>query len=258
MTRQAAFGVPPKAAPSSLVPSSESVGEIEPGQASEDRQWTLDDLCPKRPVWVVCDQDPALRFPASCDAYYCPTCGPRKARTAAAALTWALRQVERRRLVTLTGLPDDWQRARAQVRDWLYRIRHEGYDFEMGWCIEQNPRLTGLHAHGCQHGDYVPQKLLQDRWGGRIVDVRALSRPGAGVYAMKEALRVAGYVAKGATHDQAALEDHLERNGGRVLHTTRGYYHGLTKREALVEVGREFSQGEVRTWHLEPREAAVA
>jgi len=92
-------------------------------------------------------------------------------------MTWAARRVDRRRLVTLTALPTndgrlDWQRARGQVRELLYRVRREYPGFEMGWAIEQNPRATGFHAHGVQHGPYVPQAVLQERWGGRIVDIR--------------------------------------------------------------------------------------
>lgn len=249
-----AAGAPPQAALSSLVPSSESLGEEEalkgPLTCDNGREWALADLCPKRPQWVVCDQDPSLRFPASCDAYRCEKCGPRKARTAAAALTWGARQAPRRRLVTLTQVPDDWQRARSQVFDFLRRIRRDGFTFEMGWAIEENPAQTGFHAHGIQHGDYVPQSLLQERWGGRIVDIRAMKQPGAGVYAVKEALRVTGYVTKGGRTSDG-LPGHLDRNGGRVLHVTRGFYGGLTKREVLERVALEQSSGELRTWHLE-------
>lgn len=228
----------------SLVLCSESVGEKEGPTGLK--------LCSKRPAWVVCDQDPTVRFPQSCDAYRCPTCGPRKARTAAAILTWGAAQVTRRRLVTLTAVPDDFQRARAQVRDYQRRLREDGYDFEWAWAIEANPRGTGFHAHGVQHGDYVPQRLLQDRWGGRRVDVRAMKTPGVGVYAVKEALRVAGYVTKGAGEQHGGLDAHLDRNGGRVYHSTRNFLHGLTKRQALFALTDDLRQGDSRTWHLEP------
>jgi hypothetical protein len=210
---------------------------------------------------VVCDQAPDLRFPASCDSYLCGTCGPRKARTKAALMTWAARHASRRRLVTLTQLPMtsddslDWQRSRAQVRDLLRRVRHDYPAFEMGWAIERNPRGTGFHAHGVQHGQYVPQAVLQERWGGRIVDIRALARPRDGVYAVKEAVRVAGYVVKGSTDDFSGLEDHLAINGHRAAHFTRGFLHGLTSREALKAIAAENSDGEPRTWHLELAEA---
>lgn len=174
-------------------------------------------------------------------------------------MTWAARQARRRRLVTLTALPTspagdlDWQRSRGQVRDWLRRIRADHPGFEMGWAIERNPRETGFHAHGVQHGPYVRQSVLQERWGGRIVDIRALSRPGDGVYAIKEAVRVAGYAVKGGTEDFAGLGEHLAVNGGRAAHFTRGFLHGNTSREALRAMAIEQGEnGEPRTWHLEP------
>lgn len=172
-------------------------------------------------------------------------------------MTWAARQAERRRLVTLTQLPVtstgdlDWQRSRSQVRDWLRRIRADYPGFEMGWAVERNPRQTGYHAHGIQHGPYVPQRYLQERWGGRIVDIRALRQPAAGVYAMKAAVSVAGYLVKNGSEDFEGLEEHLAVNGGRAAHFTRGFLHGLTSREAGAAIALGRSGGQVRTWHRE-------
>lgn len=240
---------PPGGSPSSLVPNRESLGEATPLATPLDAR----QHCPKKPLDVVAIEAPELRFPASCDAYWCEVCGPRKAQQVAALMTWAARRTPRRRLVTLTGFPEDWQKGRAQVFDYLRRLRSDGYRFEMAWAVEANPRGTGHHVHGVQHGDYVPQAVLQERWGGRIVDVRALSRPGAGVYAVKEALRVAGYVTKGArAGDEQALSAHLERNGGRAAHMTRGFLHGKTKREALADLRRELASGQEYSWALVP------
>lgn len=227
--------------PTSLVLYRESVGEI----------------CPQKPFVMVCDQDPDLRFPATCDRYGCEICGPRKARTKAGLMTWAARKAPRRRLLTLTRLPEtetgslDWQRSRAQVRDWLRRVRQDYPGFEMGWAVERNPRDTGFHAHGIQHGPYVPQSYLQERWGGRIVDIRAMKQPSASVYAVKAAVAVAGYLVKNGSEDFSGLSDHLAVNGGRAVHFTRGFLHGLTSREAGAAIALERAGGEVRTWHGE-------
>jgi hypothetical protein len=222
------------------------VGEKEDPKGLSDRLG----YCPKKPLDLVALEKPDLRFPASCDAYRCDICGPRKARQAGAVMTWAARKVHRRRLVTLTALPDDFQTARGQVRDFARRLRSDGYTWEWAWAIEANPRGTGYHAHGLQHGDYVPVRHLVQRWGQRVVDVRALSTPGAGVYAVKEALRVAGYVGKGA--QAGGLHDHLDRNGGRPVHMSAGFLHGCTKREALAELRTDLADGEALTWALVP------
>lgn len=123
----------------------------------------------------------------------------------------------------------------------------------MGWAIERNPKGTGYHAHGVQHGRFTKQALMQERWGDRIVDIRALSRPDAGVYAIKEAVRVAGYLVKGGTENFSGLGAHLAVNGGRAAHFTRGFLHGLDTRGALQAMALEQKiDGEPRTWHLEP------
>jgi hypothetical protein len=234
------------AAPTSLVLIGESVGEI----------------CPRNPRWVVADSDPARRYPASCDSYGCEVCGPRKARQKAALMTWAAGQPQvwagqnRARLVTLTQLPTcpdgslDWQRSRSQVRDYLRRVRRDYPRFDVGWAIERNPKLTGYHAHLLQHGSYVPQRFLADLWGGRRVDVRALSRPEAGVYAIKEAVKVAGYVVKNGKDNFVGLQEHLAINGWRAAHFSRGFLHGLTSREASLQLAQSLSSSD-ETWHLE-------
>jgi hypothetical protein len=236
-------GGPGGAAPTSLVLSRESLGEISGVEH-----------CPKKPQDLVALENPGLRFPASCDTYSCSVCGGRKAREAAVCITFAAKVAKRRRLVTFTHLPDcdsrdGFQRARQQLYDFTFRVREQGYAWEWGWCIEVNPKGTGFHAHGVQHGDYVPQALLQDLWGGRIVDVRALRTPEASVYVVKEAARVAGYITKGGTSDLAA---HLARNGGRAAHWSRGFLHGRTKREALSEARSALAEGEALTWVLIP------
>lgn len=227
----------------SLVPSSESVDEMGA------------EICPRKPFWVMPLERPDLRFPASCDTYLCSICGPRKATQAAAVMTWALRRVEkpsRARFYTLTLASHDWQTLRQKVRDSNRILRKEGYDWESAWCREAGSETGMLHIHGVQHGRHkVPQDRLQDLWGARV-DIRAVrglrDKAGAATYTVKEALTVAGYTAKGA----GDLDAHLALNGGRPAHWSRGFLHGLTKREALQELRREMSDGVDLTWRLVP------
>lgn len=234
--------------PPSLVPSSESVHEDQ-GQ-----------ICPRKPYWVSALERPDLRFPASCDTYLCPLCGPRKAQQSAAVMTWALRHVEapsRARFFTLTLAGHDWPVLRQKVRNARRLLVAEGYDWECAWAREAGSLTGMLHLHGVQHGRHkVPQDRLQDLWGARV-DIRAVrnlrDKTGAASYTVKEALRVAGYVSKGATAgDSSALAEHLALNGGRPAHWSRGFLHGHTKREALTALRAELADGEALTWRLVP------
>lgn len=230
----------------SLVLCSESVEQITVEGVGQ--------ICPKRPYVVVADDDPDLRYPASCDAYGCKVCGPRKAVEGAAVMTWAIRHADRSRLVTLTLAPENWQTRRQKVRDLGRSLRARGYQWEVAWTTEPNPKGTGVHIHGIQHGaSKVPQAELQDTWGS-IVDIRAIRQDKAKAvrYLTKEALRVTGYVVKNGTARHSDLEGHLDLNGGRAAHWSRGFLHGLTKREALAEIRKELGGGEARSWHLIP------
>ena len=223
-----------------LVPRRESVDELPPG------------ICPKKPYWLTSIEHPELRFPASCDAYGCLCCGPRKAEQVAALMTWAIRQAGRARFLTFTLAPADWQTRRQKIRDVRRWALDQGYEWEIGWATERGSQTGMVHVHGIQHGaQKIPRAALQERWGA-IVDVRAVKTPKAGVYAVKDALRVAGYAVKNATADHEGLLAHLELNGGRAAHWSRGFLHGLTKREALAEARAELSDGEVLTWVLVP------
>jgi hypothetical protein len=214
-------------------------------------------VCPKKPYFVTAVERPDVRFPASCDAYRCPTCGPRKAEQAAAVMTWAIRRAAalygvRSRLVTLTNAPLTHQQRRQKVRDVTRWARRElGIEWELGWAVETGGKTGMVHIHAVQWGTQkIPQAVLQDRWGA-IVDVRAVKTPAAGIYAVKEALTVAGYAVKGGTSADT-LAAHLDLNGGRAAHWSRGFLHGMTKREVLGEVRRELADGEALTWVLVP------
>lgn len=175
-------------------------------------------------------------------------------------MTWALRHVgegSRARFVTLTLAEQPWPVLRQKVRDCSRILRREGYDWEMGWAREAGSLNGMLHLHGVQHGRHkVPQARLQDLWGARV-DIREVKnlrdKTGAASYTVKEALRVAGYVSKGASAgDASALAAHLALNGGRPAHWSRGFLHGKTKREALTDLRAELADGEALTWRLVP------
>jgi hypothetical protein len=151
--------------------------------------------------------------------YRCPHCGPVKAR-AYGQLAAASRP---ERFVTLTLAGDDWQGCRGQMFDFVRRLRRLEYDWQAFWAVEENPLHTGHHVHALQHGDYIPQAVLQDAWGA-IVHIEAIradveDRGGAARYVIKGTTS-ANYVVKGTTSDLGA---HLALNGGRTAHWSRRY-----------------------------------
>ena len=206
-------------------------------------------FCPRRPFWMVRDDD-GLRTPASCDSYRCDVCGPRKAFASAALATAAVRAAPRARFVTLTQAPDDWQARRWELNKLRRRLRAAGYSWEHAWATEKGSKTGMIHVHALQWGDYVPQDQLQDAWGHRV-DIRAIHSDGIGAYVSKDALKVAGYTIKGTRASAQGMAEFLELNGGRALHWSRGFLHGMTKREAQRDLSAQLNGGELKSWHLE-------
>lgn len=180
---------------------------------------TVLDRCPRATHDVVALDSPDLRFPAACRTWYCPVCGPRKAREKAAVIAWA----EPERFVTLTNAPAGWQSLRKKVRALRHSLAQDGYPSEWAWTVELGKKTGMKHVHLLQHGEYVPQRKLQREWGAIVHIMRVTEAKGGAAYAMKEAMKLAGYVTKG-THED--LLNHLALNGGRGVHLSRRYLHG--------------------------------
>lgn len=159
-------------------------------------------------------------WPADCDSGVCELCGVHRARVRARLLTIRMQEVGRARFITLTQAPREWQERRGQVRDLARRLRGEGYQCEWCWVTERGGQTGMIHVHALQWGDYVPQAVLQDRWGGRRVDIRAAVSQHA-TYIEKSAARVASYIGKGAVGN---LDEALDLNGGRLHHWSREFW----------------------------------
>ena len=180
--------------------------------------------------------------PYRCRTLTCAQCGAYSARERALVASWAQKRVEWTRLVTLTKLPTtgdalDWDRTRHQVRDLTRRIRAAGLTWEWAWAVEANPGGTGFHLHGVQHGSYIAQRQLETMWGGRRVDIRAVQRERAASYITKEIATVCAYTTKSA--GDGGVGHHLALNGGRPLHWSRRYLHGMRYRTALSAMHEE-------------------
>lgn len=173
--------------------------------------------------------------------------------TAAAIAAWSIRQVEHPRFFTGTLAPADWQARRQKMRDLPRYLAKRGYPgWQSAWSTEKGSKTGMIHVHALVHGPWVPAAVLNDVWGART-NIKAIRNDGVARYVTKESLRVAGYSVKGNRAGAEGMQDALDLNGGRPLHWSRGFLHGLTKREALVQLRAELDDGkEARTWHLEP------
>lgn len=180
-------------------------------------------FCPDKPYWIVADDDTTKRFPASCNRYRCPVCGHKKVYERVKLMAWGAYSSRWCTFMTWTKVPERFQQARAQMRDWVRRMR-KNYELEIAWSIEPNPKGTGYHAHGLQTGDYLNHRDCQRMWGERHVWIEKLTGDAAG-YCSK-AFNVAGY----STKDGMA---HLDLNGGRAVHMSRGYLLGWRARDVL-------------------------
>ena len=152
----------------------------------------------------------------------CPVCGPVEAFKLASAI--ALGEPER--LVTLTRVGDTWAERRARMKRLRHDLVQELGAVEWAWSVEPNPRGTGHHVHAVQWGDFLPQRRLSqmaDRRGmGRVVDVRALDRhAGSSLYLVKMAADAYGLKQATSATDREAF---IDANGGRLLHTSRGFW----------------------------------
>lgn len=186
------------------------------------------DRCRRWGYWWMIPDTGELTRPVSCESIWCERCRLQLARKRIAPILHRAGESGHVRLLTLTKLPTahdeplrlDWARTRDQVRDFRRRVQADGYQFEWSWAVEPNPRGTGYHLHALCTGDYLPQRLLADRWGGRRVDIRLL-RDHRGSYAHKRA-SAPGYAFKHSASSRR-LTSHLALNGARVQHRSRAY-----------------------------------
>lgn len=205
-----------------------------PGSTSLDLyRKTVVEKCPRKQMVVVSVSSGAV-VEIGCQRHGCEVCGPKNVRRMAQAVSQRISVVPRARFCTLTNAPEDWQQRRQKVRDLRRYLRRRKYSWEMFWSCERGSQTGMLHVHGVQHGDYVPQSVLQDVWGA-IVDIRGVRSSKVSNYVLKDAARVAGYTLKGEGHSER-----LALNGDRPAHWTRDFFGtGLHKYFAEMKTGDE-------------------
>ena len=193
---------------------------------------------PKVPS-LVCPRNPSRI--GGCGAYLCPVCGWKRALTQRAALA----QVKHKALLTFTQVPAMLSGVLSTVKAVLRFYRR--YDaIEMAWAIEENPNGTGHHIHALSRHDVDPALLSVAAEAANIGIAHVSPTPKHftnPAQAERFARGGATYLLKFLEHEPGtpdlatALTEHLDLNGGRLIHNTRDYFDG-SRGEALREASR--------------------
>lgn len=218
-------------------------GDVQ-GDGHDEPQPGRYERCPRKVGWWMLNTATGEKVPARCKSNGCPYCIVINARLVAGAI--ALARPERAVRFSLVG--DDFQTTRNRVKRVTYQLRKRGYEWQMAWHREPNPKGTGHHTHGWQTGDYVPQALLQE-----VCQTEGLGLPW--IERMKQETGAVGYGLKGVhyglkmTDADAQAQTYLQANGGRLVHATRGFWrdeHGnpCGQRAAMKAYARLRSNGE--------------
>lgn len=180
------------------------------------------------------------RSPGRCKASFCEVCGPHEAWLRARMLSDGGAAGPPERFFVMTLPPEKWQmefkHMRQKMRDYRRIMAKRHGTYEHAWTVERGGKNGMLHVNVLQRGTYIAQAEAQRTWGGRVHAQAIAGARGAAGYALKEATRVTGYAMK---ESGRSLEEHLELNGWRLAHWSRGYFGGDTAREVRARLVRD-------------------
>jgi len=125
------------------------------------------------------------------------------------------------RFVTLTLAPEDWQDVREKMKRLVEYLRRQGIRVNWLWVVEEGSKSGMKHVHAVQWGDFIPWRDLLSWWGARVQIEAADAAIG---YLGKNVIR---YLGKNLDGDREGIEGHMNLNGGRAAHWTRGFYAGM-------------------------------
>lgn len=189
--------------------------------------WKLrDEPCPFDGHSAVDIDTGWVRWKATCNSARCSRCSRRvSARTFALARS-AMQDLNPKhlRFVTLTLADDDWQDLRQRMKNLARFLRRDrGIAVNWLWVVEKGEKTGMKHVHCVQWGDFIPWQELLTWWGSRV-EIKAAKH--ATDYLGKNIIR---YLGKGLDGEKEAIEDHMNLNGGRAAHWTRGFFNGLSR-----------------------------
>jgi hypothetical protein len=126
-------------------------------------------------------------------------------------------------MLTITALPDGFGAVQKAMNRTVEILRDMGELVDWFWVIEANPRGTGTHAHAFAHRVPDPERLQAAATRARLGHVhvsRTEKHTRTRQYLFTEVLRHP----IGSPASQAAYRRHLDLNGGRAFHATRGFW----------------------------------
>lgn len=187
--------------------------------------WTLrDDECPLEGATSFDYTTGEIAWRPTCKNARCRRCSRQVSAQTFALARRAVEPMDHVRFITLTRAPEGWEQTRQAVRTWLQHLRREGFAMNALTVVEQGSTTGMKHVHAVQWGDYVPIPALEDSWPHGSTQIEAARA--ATNYLSKGVIR---YVAKELDGGDESIEAHMNLNGGRAAHWTRGYFGGLSR-----------------------------
>ena len=173
-------------------------------------------------------------MPKRCWSNTCPSCGPLKAL----AISHAVEEPEPNWFIRVHGLDDDWDGRRRFVNTvgQVLRKACAPHEFEWAWTVHPNDDRDrpGHHFHALANSDddildHMEYLAAEAVW---FDDPEPYAEPvhnlpGASAYLLRLALG-------------GEYERHLETNGGRYIHASKGYFDGGLKGALARERSRAF------------------
>jgi hypothetical protein len=186
--------------------------------------WSLrDGECPLEGFSAVDVTTGEVAWTATCGSARCYRCSRIVSARSFALARRALAEMNPRyvRFITLTLAPEQWQDVRKRMKDLVQFLRSRGIAVKWLWVVEEGSENGMKHIHCVQWGDFIPWQELLGWWGARVQIEAADAAVG---YLGKNIIR---YLGKGLDGDRDAIESHMNLNGGRAAHWSRGFFAGL-------------------------------
>jgi hypothetical protein len=195
----------------------------------EKEPWTLrDDECPLAGYSSVDRTTGEIAWSATCGSARCYRCSRMVSARSFALARRAMTEVDSKhvRFLTLTLAPEDWQDVRKRMKDLVQFLRRDrGIRVNWLWVVEEGDLGGMKHIHAVQWGDFIPWRDLLGWWGARVQIEASSAAVG---YLGKNVIR---YLGKNLDGDREGIEDHMNLNGGRAAHWTRGFFAGLGRED---------------------------